>query len=132
MKNIYLVIFVLLVAFLSACGSNTWVLEKDRLAEVGSVKSYVEQLQNEHTDFQGFRVLTISEGKKMVVVSTGTSNQTLKFKETDVSNNSTKIIIEEESTETDEKNPYILIGIDQIKGEFSVVNENEEKYKEYD
>lgn len=50
------------------------MLERDRFDEVGSVKNYVEQLQNEHTEFQEFRVFTISEGQKMVVVSTGTSN----------------------------------------------------------
>ncbi|WP_061809421.1 hypothetical protein [Rossellomorea vietnamensis] len=64
MKKIHLVIFVIMVAFLSACGSNTWVLEKDRFDEVGSVKNYVEQLQNEHTEFQEFRVFTISEVRK--------------------------------------------------------------------
>ncbi|MGD6778154.1 hypothetical protein ACQCUO_21455, partial [Sutcliffiella horikoshii] len=62
----------------------------------------------------------------MVVVSSGTSNQTLKFKEADVSNNSTIITVEEESRKTEEKNSYILIGIDEIKGEFSVVNESGE------
>lgn len=132
MKKIHLVIFVLMVAFLSACGSNTWVLEKDRLEEVGSVKNYVKELQNEYTDFRGFRVFTISEGKKMVVVSTGTSDQVLEFREADVSNNSTTITVEEESTETEEKNPYILIGIDQITGEFSVINESGERYTEYE
>ncbi|MGD6873713.1 hypothetical protein ACQCU1_16160 [Sutcliffiella horikoshii] len=132
MKKIYLIIFVLMTVFLSACGSNTWVLEKDRLDEVASVKNYVEQLQNDNTDFRGYKVFTISEGKKMVVVSSGTSNQTLKFKEADVSNNSTIITVEEESRKTEEKNSYILIGIDEIKGEFSVVNESGEEYKEFE
>jgi hypothetical protein len=65
----------------------------------------------------------------MVVVSIGTSDQTLEFKEADVSNNSTTITVEEESTETNVKNSYILIGIDQVKVEFSVVNENGENIK---
>lgn len=132
MKKMYLLIFVLMIAFLSACGSNTWVLEKDRLDEVESVKNYVEQLQNDYTDFRGFKVFTISEGKKMVVVSSGTSNQALEFNGADVSNNSTTITVEEKSTETDEENPYILIGIDEIEGGFSVVNESGEKFKEYE
>lgn len=132
MKKIYLIILVLTTVFLSACGSNTWVLEKERLDEVESVKNYVEQLQNDNTDFRGFKVFTISEGKKMVVVSSGTSNQTIKFKEADVSNNRTTITVEEESMETNEKNSYILIGIDEIKGELSVVNEGGEEYKEFE
>ena len=44
MKKVCLILFVLTVAFLSACSSNTWVLEKERLNEVGSVEDYVEQL----------------------------------------------------------------------------------------
>ncbi|WP_373893211.1 hypothetical protein [Virgibacillus sp. CBA3643] len=132
MKKVCLILFALTVAFLTACGSNTWVLEKDRLNEVGSVKNYVEQLQNNHTEFRGYRVFTISEGKKMVVVSSGTSNHTLEFTGAGVSNNSTTITVEEETKETDEENSYILIGIDEIKGEFSVVSESGEEYKEFE
>jgi len=44
MKKVCLILFVLTVAFLSACSSNTWVLEKERLNEVGNVEDYVEQL----------------------------------------------------------------------------------------
>lgn len=84
MKKVCLIILVLTVTMLSAC-SNTWVLEKDRLGEVGTVKNYVEQLQEDDTDFQGYRVFTISEGKKMVVVSSGSSDQILKFTEADTS-----------------------------------------------
>lgn len=121
-----------MIIFLSACNSNTWVLEKDRLSETGSVKDYVEQLQNDQTDFRGFRVFTISEGKKMVVVSTGTSNQTLEFIDANVADNSTTITVEGKSSETDEENAYILIGIDEIKGELSVVSESGETYSEYE
>jgi len=127
----HLTIIVLVIVFLNACGRKTWVLEKDRLGEVNSVENYVEHLQNDSTGFRGYRVFTISEGKKMVVVSSGTSDQTLRFKKADVSNESTTITVEEEAMDTDEENPYILIGIDEIKGDFSVVNESQEKYKEY-
>jgi hypothetical protein len=51
------------------------------------------------------------------------------IKRADVSNNSTTITVEEKSTETDEENTYILIAIDEIKGEFSEVNESGEKFK---
>jgi|SRR5690625_105579 len=132
MRKVCLILFILTVAFLSACGSNTWVLEKDRLNEVGSIENYVEQLQSNHTGFRGYRVFTISEGKKMVVVSSGTSNQTLEFTGEDDSNNSTTITVEKETKETDEENTYILIGIDQIKGELTVVSDSGEEYKEFE
>lgn len=79
------------------------MLEKNRLDGVGSVKNYVEQLQNNHTDSQGYRVFTISEGKKMVVVSSGTGNQTREFTGADVSNNFKTITVGEETKKTDEK-----------------------------
>ncbi|WP_416150065.1 hypothetical protein ACM26V_03430 [Salipaludibacillus sp. HK11] len=127
MKKRFLTLFILLIIFLSACGHNTWVLEKDRLSEVGGVANYVEQLQNNQSDFRGFRVFTISEGKKMVVVSTGSSDQILSFTGADVSNNTT-ITVEEENKQSDEENSYILIGIDKIEGELSVVGESGEEY----
>ncbi|MBU8907470.1 hypothetical protein KH400_12710 [Desertibacillus haloalkaliphilus] len=116
-----------MITLLSACGPNTWVLEKERLGEVGSIENYVWQLQNNKSEFRGYRIFTISEGKKMVVVSTGSSDQTLKFIDADVSNHTT-ITVEEENKESDELNSYILIGIDQIKGELSVVSESGEEY----
>ncbi|MCA1054335.1 hypothetical protein LCM10_04990 [Rossellomorea aquimaris] len=128
MKNVFLLILMLL---LSACSitSHTWVLEKDRLSEVSSVKNYVEQLQTNEADLRGYRVFTISEGSKMVVVSSGSIDKALKFVEADVSENNTTISVEEISQNSDEANPYILIGIDEIKGELTVVNENGDEFK---
>jgi len=68
----------------------------------------------------------------MVVVSSGASNQTLEFTGADISNNSTTITVEKETKETDEENTYILIGIDQIKGELTVVSDSGEECKEFE
>ncbi|WP_062047358.1 hypothetical protein [Bacillus sp. JCM 19034] len=127
-KILLIILFILGITFLSACGPNTWVLEKERLGEVGSIENYVWQLQNKKTKFRGYRVFTISEGKKMVVVSTGSTDKTLEFTGADVSNNNTTISVEEVSKVSGEENSYILIGINKIKGELTVVNEREEKF----
>lgn len=126
MKKILLLSFILMTMLLSACSSNTntWVLEKDRLTEAGDVESYVEQLQNNQTDFRGYKVFTISEGAKMIVVSSGSTDKTLKFTKADVSDNNTTISIEEVNQESEEENPFILIGIDEIKGKLTVVKES--------
>lgn len=128
MKKIFL-LSVLLVIFLSACGSNTWVLEKERLSEDRDIEAYVKSLQQVHTDFRGYNVITIAEGSKMVVVSTGTDLNTLEFKEADISDDNTVITVEElDKQAVDEENSFILIGIDEIKGELTVVNTNGEEF----
>ena len=68
----------------------------------------------------------------MVVVSSGASNQTLEFTGADISNNSTTITVEKETKRTDEENSYILIGIDEIKGELTVISDSGEEYKEFE
>ncbi|MFN7253255.1 MAG: hypothetical protein ACK4M9_21145 [Anaerobacillus sp.] len=132
MKKIFLTLLVLVITFLSACSSNTWVLEKDRLNEVGDVASYVGELQTNQTDFRGYRIFTISEGKKMVVVSSGTSNKTIEFTGADVTKNNTSISVVEVNKESDEENSYILIGLDKIEGELTVVTENGEEFMAFE
>lgn len=64
-KWVWLFVIMLLLA---GCQSSYWVLEKDRIDKVPDIKSYVKDLQM-HDDVKGYQVFTISEGKKMVVVS---------------------------------------------------------------
>ena len=145
MKKIFLLSFILMMTFLSACGSNndnepfTWVLEKDRLVESGGIEDYVAQLQNEQPDYRpeltevrGYNVFTVSEGMKMVVVSTGLSDKTLEFTGADVSENNTTILVKEVNQESEEENSYILIGIEEIKGELTVFNENGDEFTAYE
>ncbi|WLR42292.1 hypothetical protein LC087_16445 [Bacillus carboniphilus] len=131
MKKLLLLVFLLLVT-LSACVSNTWVLEKDRIDEDSNVGNYVVQLQNNETDFRGYKVFTISEGRKMVVISSGSSDKTLEFSKADITENNTTISIKEINEDAKEKNSYILIGIDRIEGELIVLNESEDQFKAYE
>jgi hypothetical protein len=132
MKKTFLIFIVLMLTSLSACGPNIWILEKDRLSELGNVEDYVGQLEGNQSEFRGYRVFTISEGKKMVVVSSGSSDKVLKFTAADVSKDTTTISVEEENKKSHEVNSYILIGIDEIQGEFAVVNESGEEFKAYE
>jgi hypothetical protein len=131
MKKIPLILIALAITSLSACNNNTWVLEKDRLGEDPDIEHYVDELQSDYPDFKGYKVFTISEGSKMVVVSTGSSEQVLSFSEAEISNEKTTISVEEKTEKVKEENAYIMIGIDEIKGELSVVNESKEEYKEF-
>jgi ABC-type microcin C transport system duplicated ATPase subunit YejF len=131
MKKMSLILITFAITILSACSNSTWVLEKDRIGEDTDIERYADKLQSDYPDFRGYKVFTISEGSKMIVVSTGSSEQSLKFKDAIVTNDKTTITLEEENKQTSEENSFIMIGIEEIKGELSVVNESGDGYTEF-
>ncbi|MBK4205161.1 hypothetical protein EGI09_14710 [Bacillus subtilis] len=131
LKWVWLFVIMLLLA---GCQPSYWVLEKDRLDEVTDIKIYVNDLQM-HDDVKGYQVFTISEGKKMVVVSLGSSDKDKKLEVSDVkySPKETIVTVKRKPAPTaNEKNPYILIGLDKIKGEFIVQDEMGSRFEETD
>ncbi|MCY8147020.1 hypothetical protein [Bacillus inaquosorum] len=130
-KWVWLFVIMLLLA---GCQSSYWVLEKDRIDEVPDIKSYVKDLQM-HDDVKGYQVFTISEGKKMVVVSLGCSDKAKKLEVSDVKFSPKETIVtvtRKPATNAYEKNPYILIGLDKIKGDLIVQDETGDRFEETD
>ncbi|CAN2249387.1 hypothetical protein [Bacillus vallismortis] len=128
---VWLFVFMLLLA---GCQPSYWVLEKDRLDEVTDIKMYVNNLQM-HDDVKGYQVFTISEGKKMVVVSLGSREKDKKLEVSGVkfSPKETIVTVKRKPAPTaNEKNPYILIGLDKIEGEFIVQDESGDRFEETD
>ncbi|MBD7983235.1 hypothetical protein H9649_01470 [Sporosarcina sp. Sa2YVA2] len=81
MKKTFIVTILFVTALvLAACGGytphNNWVLEKDRLDENSEMENFVISLQN-NPHKRGFKVFTISEGRKMVGVLTGDAEKSL-------------------------------------------------------
>lgn len=112
-----------------------WVLEKDRIGE-GSpdLEIFANYLQM-HDDVKGYQVFTISEGKKMVVVSLGSSEKDKKLEVSDVkfSPKETIVTVKRKPAPTaNEKNPYILIGLDKIEGDLIVQDETGDRFEETD
>ncbi|MGD1415578.1 hypothetical protein [Bacillus sp. X2(2017)] len=127
-------LFVIML-LLAGCQPSYWVLEKDRIGE-GSpdLEIYANYLQM-HDEVKGYQVFTISEGKKMVVVSLGSSEKDKKLEVSDVkySPKETTVTVERiPASKANEKNPYILIGLDKIEGEFIVQDEKGNRFKETD
>ncbi|MCT8136723.1 hypothetical protein H1D32_02525 [Anaerobacillus sp. CMMVII] len=122
--------FLLLLAlvFLTACGNNSWVLEDHRLGELSEIESYVNELQTERVMYKGYKVFTISEGKKAVVISLGKPGTRLDLVEVQSSSKDTVITIKKTDDRTDYKNSYIVVGLDEIKGAFYVLDENQEEF----
>ncbi|MEC2111745.1 hypothetical protein P9F85_10855 [Bacillus stercoris] len=119
---------------LAGCQPSYWVLEKDRLDEVTDIKMYVNDLHM-HDDVKGYQVFTISEGKKMVVVSLGSSANDKKLDVSDVKYSPKETIVtvkRKPAPKANEKNPYILIGLDKIEGDLIVQDETGDRFEETD
>ncbi|MBU8610691.1 MULTISPECIES: hypothetical protein [Bacillus] len=126
-------LFVIML-LLAGCQPSYWVLEKDRLDEVTDIKMYVNDLQM-HDDVKGYQVFTILEGRKMVIVSLGSSEKDKKLEVSDVkfSPKETIVTVKRKPAPTaNEKNPYILIGLDKIAGDFIVQDETGSRFEETD
>ncbi|KIO57285.1 MULTISPECIES: hypothetical protein [Bacillus] len=124
-----------IILLLVGCKPSYWVLEKDRIGE-GSpdLEIYATYLQM-HDDVKGYQVFTISEGRKMVIVSLGSSEKDKKLEVSDVkfSPKETIVTVKRNTAPTvNEKNPYILIGLDKIAGEFIVQDETGNRFEETD
>ncbi|PJZ01788.1 hypothetical protein [Bacillus vallismortis] len=131
-KCVWLFVIMLLLA---GCQPSYWVLEKDRIGE-GSpdLEIYANYLQM-HEDVKGYQIFTISEGKKMVVVSLGRREKDKKLEVSGVkfSPKETIVTVKRKPAPTaNEKNPYILIGLDKIEGEFIVQDESGDRFEETD
>lgn len=127
-------LFVIML-LLVGCQPSYWVLEKDRIGE-GSpdLEIYANYLQI-HDDVKGYQVFTILEGRKMVIVSLGSSEKDKKLEVSDVKFSSKETIVtvkRKPAPTANEKNPYILIGLDKIEGEFIVQDEKGNRFEETD
>ncbi|NTU25623.1 hypothetical protein HPX95_05460 [Bacillus tequilensis] len=133
MRLKWVLLFVIML-LLAGCQPSYWVLEKDRLDEVTDIKMYVNDLQM-HDDVKGYQIFTISEGKKMVVVSLGSSENDKQLEVSDVKFSSKETVVtvkRKPAPKANEKNPHILIGLDKIEGEFIVQDELGNRFEETD
>lgn len=125
-------LFVIML-LLAGCQPSYWVLEKDRIGEGSSeLELYANYLQT-HDDVKGYQVFTISEGKKMVVVSLGSSEKDKKLEVSDVKYSPKETIVtvkRKPAPEENEKNPYILIGLDKIEGDLIVQDKSGDRFEE--
>lgn len=128
MKRIMIGLFIVMM-LLSGCGKGYWVMNKKNLDDEPAVRAYVNYLQKDKTERKGFKVIDVSEGKKMVVVSTGTRDLELESVSVDYLDDQTIVTVREVEANSDEVNPYILIGLKHPVSKFKVVNEDGEEYE---
>lgn len=132
LKWVWLFVIMLLLA---ACQPSYWVLEKERIGEGSSdLEIYANYLQM-HDDVKGYQVFTILEGRKMVIVSLGSREKDKKLEVSDVkySHKETIVTVQRKpASKANETNPYILIGLDKIEGNFIVQDETGNRFEETD
>ncbi|MBB4826179.1 hypothetical protein HNO89_003416 [Sporosarcina luteola] len=129
MKKGFIGLLVALVFLLGACTKGYWVMSKKDLDKEPGVRAYVKELQKEKTEQKGFKLFSISQNRNMVVVSTGTPTKELEVIEVQVLEDQTIVTVKEIEADSDETNPYILIGLDEKKGSMRVINEEGDEYE---
>ncbi|CUB20259.1 hypothetical protein BN2127_JRS7_00471 [Bacillus subtilis] len=134
MRSRWIWLFVIML-LLAGCQPSYWVLEKDRIGE-GSpdLEIYANYLQM-HDDVKGYQVFTVLEGRKMVIVSLGSSEKDKKLEVSGVKYSPKETIVtvkRKPASKANEKNPYILIGLDKIEEEFIVQDEMGSRFEETD
>ena len=127
MKKVLTLLAVMII--LTGCGKDYWVWNKKDLDKEPGVRQYVNYLQNDKTDRKGFKLIDISEGKQLVVVSTGTNKLELEAVDVEVSDDETVVTVKEVEADSEEINPYILIGLERKSGKLRVINEDGEEYE---
>lgn len=119
----------IVMMLLSGCGKGYWVMNKKNLDDEPAVRAYVNYLQKDKTERKGFKVIDVAEGKKMVVISTGTRDLELEAVSVDYLDDQTIVTVREIEANSDEVNPYTLIGLKHPVSKFKVVNEDGEEYE---
>jgi nitrate reductase NapAB chaperone NapD len=119
-KNIAF-IFILFVGFLTSCSQSAdyTILDDETINNMPTVSTYVEKLQSDNLDYKGFKVFDTSDGK-VVVISSGEANKTLKVHKIEKSSKDTGVIVLQSDTHSEQKNPYVAINLDEIVGAFYV------------
>jgi len=128
LKKVLIGLFVIMLV-LTGCGKGYWVGNDKVLDKEPAVRQHVNYLQNENPDRKGFKLIDIAEGKKMVVISSGTNTIELEAVDVEVSDDETIITVREVDADSDEINPYILIGLERKSGKLKVFNEDGEEYE---
>lgn len=95
------------------------------------VDLYSQQLQK-HTNIKGYRTFTVSEGDKAIVLSldgkmAGNNIEVLDVKE---KANTTIIKIRTFYNQSNEKNPWIMIGLNRLKSNIVIMDTDRTIYKE--
>jgi hypothetical protein len=96
------------------------LLQEDEIKDIPDVLNYISELQSKNDKYKGYKVFNTSEGDKIVVISSGIENKTLKINEANKSSSDTALTVVGTEIKSGHKNSYIAVKIDEIVGAFYV------------
>ncbi|MGK9182245.1 hypothetical protein KXS12_08325 [Priestia filamentosa] len=130
----FVILFVIASSFRMYMNQvDYWVIKENRLA-IGTsdeIGSYLSLLQQNPT-IQGYKTFTISEGAKAVVLSLGEemSGDNIEVLDVEENGNTTVIKVRMFYNRSDEKNPFIAIGLDRVQSDVVIEDTNGTVFKE--
>ncbi|MFS0785487.1 hypothetical protein ABC345_03775 [Shouchella sp. 1P09AA] len=107
-------------------GNGYWVLKNDYANELQS--NGLRNSQNQtYVNNNVFFVEDVSEGKKMAVIFSGDEDVAYLLADIDIQDTETIITVEESANTEDLTNPYLLVGMDELNGDLTVINTHNDK-----
>lgn len=126
-----LLFIVLYFAFTYMNKVDYWIIKKTHFSYEDEMSLYEEQLQK-NVSISGYKVFTILEGNKAIVLSLGgkMEGNDIEVLNVEEQGNTTLITIRSYYNQSNEKNPVIGIGLNRIQSEIVIMDTNGTIYEE--
>lgn len=127
-----LVVYALIyAAYIDYNQVNYWIDDKTVQDQDGNILAHLHNIETD-TSIKGFKVFTIMEGQKEIALSLGEKMAGNSIEVTDVENKEgqTEVHIRTTYNQSEEKNPYILVGLDNEESEIVVIDTDGTVYEE--
>lgn len=110
---------------------NYWIDDKTVQDQDGNILAHLHNIETD-TSIKGFKVFTVMEGQKEIALSLGEKMAGNRIEVTDVENKEgqTEVHIRTTYNQSEEKNPYILVGLDNEESEIVVIDTDGTVYEE--
>lgn len=130
----FVILFVIVSSFRMYINQvDYWVIKETRLSigTADEIGSYLSLLQQNPT-IQGHKTFTISEGANAVVLSLGEemAGDNIEVLEVKEDGNTTVIKVRTFYNRSDEKNPFIVVGLDRVQSDVVIEDTNGTVFKE--
>lgn len=108
-----------------------WIDDKTEQDKDGDILAHLHNIATD-TSIKGYKVFTIMEGQKEIALSLGDNMAGNRIEVTDVENKEgqTEVHIRTTYNQSEEKNPYILVGLDNEESQIVVIDTDGTVYEE--
>jgi hypothetical protein len=133
-KSVYTCVLLFVVLYFGFTYINKvdyWVIKKSSYSSGDAISLYEERVQND-LSITGYKVFTILEGNKGIVLSLGgkMKGNDIEVLDVEEQGHTTLIKIRSYYNQSDEKNPVIGIGLNRVQSEIVIMDTNGTLYEE--